>query len=99
MQALGRLGERLEVTLDGARLGRAAARPRRGGVRRGRGERRDGRRTGLLLPRRHVLHRRLVGLAGLLGRRLALGLALRGLGGPEELGERALTHGGALSRH
>ena len=34
----------------------------------------------------------------LLGLRLLL-LALRGLRRPEELGERALTHAGALSRH
>ena len=36
------------------------------------------------------------GTSGLLGH---LGLLLRGLGRPEELGERALTHACALSRH
>jgi hypothetical protein len=57
----------------------------------------------------HRLERRRV-LDGLLERldrsrvRLALGLLLlslplRGLGRPEELGERAFTHAGALSRH
>jgi hypothetical protein len=55
----------------------------------------------LVLPRRDVLDGRLVRLrrGRLLGGGFALLLPLRCLGGLEELGERALTHARALSRH
>ena len=104
VQAGRRFRHRLDVTRDGwlgnGRRRRHRLRCRRNldnGLRRRNGARRR-RRLQLILPARDVLDRRLVRL---LGRRrlLLLGLALRCLGCLEELGERALTHARALSRH
>jgi hypothetical protein len=76
---------RLRVGLRWAGLLRAGLRARRR------------RRLDLVLPRRNVFDGRLVRF--LLRLLLLFGLALRCLGRLEELGERALTHARALSRH